>query len=197
MRISELAEHTGTSTATLKFYLREGLLHPGNVTSRTTATYDESHVARVKTIRALRDSAGLDLATVRRVLAVIDDPPGDRQGLLAAAQASTLPLTPEPGTGAAETLMDRLGWYVDPHGPLLAALDRQLELARRAGVVITDAQLERYARIIRRVADADVASVPHDVEGAVRQVTIGTLLTDPIMATLRRLAQQDTARPKA
>ena len=193
MRISELAERTGASTATVKFYLREGLLPPGNVTSRTTATYDESHVARVKTIRALRDSAGLDLATVRRVLAVIDDPPSDREDLLAAAQASTLPLAPEPTTGAAAVLMKRLGWHVDPHGPLFSALDRQLDTARQAGVVLTDAQLEKYARIIRRLADVDVASVPDDVDGAVRQVTIGTLLTDPVLATLRRLAHQDTA----
>ena len=40
MRISALSEATGVPVPTLKFYLREGLLHPGEATSRTRAEYD-------------------------------------------------------------------------------------------------------------------------------------------------------------
>lgn len=193
MRISELAAAAGVSVPTVKFYLREGLLPPGVVVTRTTAEYDESHLSRIRTIRALSEAADLDLATIRRVIAVMDRPPDDRGELLRDAQAATLrDEAPDPA-GTARALVDDLGWHVDPDGPLLAALDRQVDYARRTGVVLTDQQLRDYARLIRQIAEVDVASVPGDPVGAVRQVTVGTLLTDPLLATLRRLAHQDTA----
>ena len=37
MRISALAQATGLPVATVKYYLREGLLHPGVATSATQA----------------------------------------------------------------------------------------------------------------------------------------------------------------
>ena len=48
MRISGLAERTGVPVATLKYYLREGLLHAGTATARTQAVYDTTHVERVR-----------------------------------------------------------------------------------------------------------------------------------------------------
>ena len=74
MRISEVAAATGVSVPTLKFYLREGVLHAGVSRSRTQADYDDSHVDRVRLVRALVEVGGLDLATVGRVLEVIDRP---------------------------------------------------------------------------------------------------------------------------
>ena len=53
MRISALATAADVPLATVKFYLREGLLHPGAATSATQASYDESHVRRIRLIRAL------------------------------------------------------------------------------------------------------------------------------------------------
>lgn len=40
---------------------------------------------------------------------------------------------------------------------------------------------------------ADLASTPGDPAGAVRHVVLGTVLLDPMLAVLRRLAQQDRA----
>ncbi len=53
MRISELAARTGVPLATVKYYLREGLLMPGHATSATQAQYDDSHVRRLGLVRAL------------------------------------------------------------------------------------------------------------------------------------------------
>jgi DNA-binding transcriptional MerR regulator len=44
MRISELSSHTEIPVATIKFYLRENLLHEGVRTAATQAQYDQSHV---------------------------------------------------------------------------------------------------------------------------------------------------------
>ena len=41
MRISTLAVAADLPVATVKYYLREGLLHPGVATSATQATYDD------------------------------------------------------------------------------------------------------------------------------------------------------------
>jgi len=43
------------STATIKYYLREGLLRPGEAVGATQASYDEGHVERLRLIRVLRE----------------------------------------------------------------------------------------------------------------------------------------------
>ena len=55
MRLAELSDTTGVTVATLKYYQREGLLHPGRPLSRTQADYDASHVERVRLVRALTE----------------------------------------------------------------------------------------------------------------------------------------------
>ncbi|MGH3536104.1 MAG: MerR family transcriptional regulator, partial [Pseudonocardiaceae bacterium] len=44
MRLAELSARSGLSTATVKYYLRSGLLPPGTVQSSTWATYDDGHL---------------------------------------------------------------------------------------------------------------------------------------------------------
>ncbi|MGE9782633.1 hypothetical protein [Janibacter sp. G368] len=50
----------------------------------------------------------------------------------------------------------------------------------------------QYADAVLRIARVDVDSVPPDAAGAgaVRQVVLGTVLVDRVLAPLRRLAQQ-------
>jgi len=206
MRISGLAERTGVPVATLKYYLREGLLHAGTATARTQAVYDTTHVERVRLVRALTESAGLTLGAVRDVLAVLDDPPRTRHELLGAAQHVMLaredgrrqdrpegdpaPADPaDPWVSRAVGLVTTRGWCAEDD-PLVARLAAQLRAADAAGVEMTDAYLVALAEAADTVAAADVASVPPDRAGAVRRVVVGTLLTDPVLLTLRRMAQQ-------
>jgi DNA-binding transcriptional MerR regulator len=72
MRMAELTRVSGVPTATIKFYLREGLLQPGERTAPNQATYSEAHVRRLRLIRALREVGGLRIETIRRVLASVD-----------------------------------------------------------------------------------------------------------------------------
>ena len=48
MRLAELSERSGVSTATIKYYLREGLLAPGRQINTTTAEYDEEHLREMR-----------------------------------------------------------------------------------------------------------------------------------------------------
>ncbi len=74
MRISELSRSSGVPVATIKFYLREGLLPDGLRTSQNQAQYDDAHVQRLRLIRALVGAGGLSLAATKNVLRQIDEP---------------------------------------------------------------------------------------------------------------------------
>src|SRR5690349_17506711 len=113
MRISELSRRSGVPVATIKFYLRERLLHDGELTSVTQARYDESHLARLQLIRALTGPAGLSLAKTREVLALIDDPPAPTLDLLGTAHAIvSQPPDPFPPLGRVDAALSALGWEV-------------------------------------------------------------------------------------
>lgn len=205
MRISGLAERTGVPVATVKYYLREGLLPPGRATSRTQAVYDEAHVERVRLIRALTEVGGLSLATVGRVLESIEAPDVERLGVLGAAQRSLLgeefvevgpapdPDEVEHGVSRARDLVRTRGWQVDLRDPVLDRLDAAWLACDHAGLGLDERRMHGYAAAVERVAETDVDSVPSEPHAAVRHVVLGTVLVDPVLAALRRLAQQHVA----
>ncbi|MDE9367833.1 MerR family transcriptional regulator [Luteipulveratus sp. YIM 133132] len=193
--MSELSAATGAPVATLKFYLREGVLHPGESLSRTQARYDESHVERVRLIRALMDTGGLSMAATRSVLAAVDDPPPERHELLGVAARAltgdTAPVSDPELTERTWSWIHERGWHIAPDETLVARLTNQVEAARSAGIDVTWERLGRYADAMDRVADADIASVPADRGEALRYVVVGTVMVDPVLQTLRRLAHQN------
>lgn len=71
MRIGELAEASGTTTKTLRFYERAGLLPAPDRTAGGYRDYAPESVARLDFIRRSR-SAGLTLAQIREVLNIRD-----------------------------------------------------------------------------------------------------------------------------
>lgn len=196
MRISGLAEVTGTSVATLKFYLRKGLLSSGRVTSRTGADYGEAHVQRVRLIRALTDVGGLSLARVALVLTAMETPGLRRTDLLAVSQLTLTgdgseAETEDPGAESrARNWLGARGWRIDPRDPFIARLDRAWDACDAAGVDLTHERLDAYAVAVERIGAIDVAAVPAEPEAAVRQVIAGTVLVDVVLQILRRLAQQ-------
>jgi DNA-binding transcriptional MerR regulator len=205
VRLAELSAESGVAVATLKYYLREGLLHPGRALSRTSADYDETHVERVRLVRALSEVGGLSLATIEQVLEVITEPGTDRLHVLEAAQrtlARTAARTLEDtvaGTdgGSAQRVRDwieRHGWEIDPEDPFIDDLARAWEACDHAALGLDEDRMDRYAEHVEGVAEVDVSTVPQDPEAAMRHVVLGTLLVDPVLVALRRLAQQHVSR---
>jgi DNA-binding transcriptional MerR regulator len=71
LRISELAERSGVSVATIKHYLREGLLGDDDDvlrTSRNMAYYPVQFVERVRLIKRLQEERFMPLRVIREVL---------------------------------------------------------------------------------------------------------------------------------
>jgi DNA-binding transcriptional MerR regulator len=192
MRISQLAARTDTPVATVKYYLREGLLHPGTATGATQAQYDDSHVRRLRLARALVQVGGLSVAAARDVLRCLDEEAGSLHQVLGAAHSALPPQQPDgdPPVRAA-ALAGRLGWHVHPAAPSLRQLEHALQALEDVGAPADDERLAAYADAARRVAETDVASVPtSSPEEAARTVVIGTVLYEPVLLALRRMAQE-------
>lgn len=72
MRIGELAETTGVTSKTLRFYEAQGLLPPARRTSSGYRDYTEGSTHRINFIRR-GQAAGLTLAQIRQILTIRDD----------------------------------------------------------------------------------------------------------------------------
>ena len=196
MRISQLAAESGVPVATVKYYLREGLLHDGRLTSATQADYDDGHVRRLRLIRALVVGAGLSIASVRELLGGVDAPPPAGHDLLGIAHhALARPMIDGVDTSGLDALLKQWGWASDGCDEVgKAAVVEALEGVRSAGFDLPAGMLDTYARAMHEVAEAEIAGVPTDsAESAVRYVVLGTVLVEPLLLALRRLAQQSAS----
>ena len=197
MRISALAAEAGLPLATVKFYLREGLLHPGIATSATQASYDESHVRRLRLIRALIGSVGLSVQQARVILELVDDPGDDLYATLGRA-VSALPPPVHEASGddpypRARAALEALGQVYDPRFAAVAQLESALAAAEAAGMPISEDRLLEYGRRLREIAAFDLERMPREPHAAVEYTVLGTALYEPVILALRRLAHQDIA----
>ncbi|MGE0396124.1 MAG: MerR family transcriptional regulator [Kofleriaceae bacterium] len=77
VRIGELARRSGVSIATLKHYLREGLIAPSRKSGRTMSWYDPALANRIKTIKELQKRQFLPLDVIKDTIERDADAPDD------------------------------------------------------------------------------------------------------------------------
>ncbi|MFF1573974.1 MerR family transcriptional regulator [Leifsonia sp. NPDC058292] len=196
VKVSELVAETGVPLATIKYYLREGMLMPGEATSATQANYGDDHVRRVRLIRSLSEVAGLPLQKVKVVLDLIDNPGGSLFDALGRAVAALPPHLDdaEPPYPLAQAAIDELGQLYDPRYAAVAQLERALEAVADAGIPMTPERLAVYGEHVRAMAEFDIGRMPSaDPAEALGYAVLGTALYEPVIAALRRLAHQDIA----
>lgn len=196
MRISELAERTNVPVATIKYYLREGLLHDGRLTAPRQAEYDAGHFSRLRLIRALLGPGGLSISAAGKVLRQLDDPPESAHEILGSVANAAAPLPP-PSTQhpRADALLGEWGWIVDPEDhDARSRLEQALQGLEDAGFEVPPGFMDLYASTMREVAAREVERVPTDSPAeAMRYVMLGTVLVEPLLLALRRLAHQDAS----
>ena len=199
MRISALAQATGLPVATVKYYLREGLLHPGVATSATQASYDESHVRRIRLIRALTGPVGLSVQQTRTILELIDHPGDDLYETLGRAVGALPPPADEASAEdpdpfpRARAALEALGQVYDPRFAAVAQLETALAAVEDAGMPLSEPRLLEYGRQLREVAEYDLERMPQEPHAAVEYTVLGTALYEPVIVALLRLAHQDVA----
>jgi DNA-binding transcriptional MerR regulator len=208
--MSDLVAQSGVPLATVKFYIREQMLPAGTPIGPTRASYSDEHLHRLRLIRSLTVVAGLPLSRTREILAVLDQPDGSVVDMLgravsALAGTSLAGTAPEAEAAGTETASQdnypharaaiaHLGGGYIAQMPALAQLDAALIAVEEAGMPANPDRLAVYGPHIRAIAEAEVASVPsHDASAAVEYAVLGTVLYEPVLAALRRLAHQNIA----
>jgi DNA-binding transcriptional MerR regulator len=198
MRISELSERTGVSVATIKWYVREGLLAPGHRRSATQAEYDDDHVARLRLIKALGEVPGLPVQRIKAIVDLLDHPHADLVASLADALAQLPPYPagpvagPAPGRPSAAEALDLIGYAYDPQFPAVAQLDAALGAAT-AVIPFDEDTFAEYGKHLRAIAESEIGKIPDDPAAAVPYGVLGTALYEPVLLALRRLALYDAA----
>ncbi len=196
MWMAELAARTELPVPTIKYYLREGLLHPGEATGATRARYDESHVRRVRLVRSLTDIAGLRIETVKEVIAGIERA-GSWHEAVGAVHTRLSPAVEQPGSTAesrVDDLLARNGWELSPGSRHRDVLARAIEALDALEHAVSDELLDAYADAMHDVAELEVSGMSDDREAAAEHAVIGTLLLEPVLLTIRRIAQENASR---
>ena len=199
MRIGELSRLSGVPVPTIKYYLREGLLAPGETTARNQADYSAAHLHRLTMVRTLTDVGRLPISSVRAVVAAIDEHKLSLHDTLAVAHDALPPLRPktmpngdlEVALTDVNDYVDRLGWTGSETSPARDALAQALVSLRRLGRDCGPEVFDLYARHADQLATREIASLPANegrdeiVEGAV----VGTVVFEAALTALRRLAE--------
>jgi DNA-binding transcriptional MerR regulator len=203
MQISELVRQSGVPLASVKFYIREGMLQPGEATSATRANYNEGHLQRLRLIHSLTAVAGLPLARTKKVLEVIDAPPQPVPEMLGRAisalsvetedleASDTVNVETYPRAHAA---IPYLGGGYEPRLPAIAQLEKALKAVEEAGIPATPERLRVYGTHIRAIAESEFSGIESLAPLAVVEwAVLGTTLYEPVIAAIRRLAHQNLA----
>ncbi len=212
--MAELSRSSGVPVATIKYYLREGLLPPGTATSATRAEYGQAHLRRLRLIRALLEIGEVPVAAIGKILAVVDDESASVHVMLGAVQYELGPHPAGPVEGdqdgqaasrEVDNLIDGLGWTVARNAPARTLLVATLAALRRTSCAPPGPGLRAYAEAMAGLAASEVAGlgvVPDtadtpDADGSrvalTESAVIGMVLHERALIALHRLAQEDAS----
>lgn len=205
MKLSELSTRSGVSTATIKYYLREGLLPPGRRVTATQSEYDEGHLRRLRLVRALIQVGRVSVASAREALTALDDESLDHNSRLGTA-VWALPHGPASAEGdpsadaarrAVDALVRRLGWRrAEEYGddsPAYGMLATAVGTLARLGYPCSVGDLVPYAHAADQLAvtDLDLVERYESADEQLEAAVALTVLYEPVLLALRRMAQAE------
>ncbi|WP_240987322.1 MerR family transcriptional regulator [Arthrobacter sp. Soil736] len=199
LQLKELSERTGVPPASIKFYLREGLLPAGQAITATRARYSPQHASRLELIQALRRVVGLNIAQIRKLLKLADDGV-PRLELLAAVQRTVLRLD-EVGTEhgdirtPAGDAVVRLRNWPDAPSDARNALNAHVALMDSLNIPVTTELLDAYSKALDTIADLDIAATtaPDDVNRLIMTAAVGMHMHSQLVLKLLAFAQASHA----
>ncbi|CAD6009371.1 MerR family transcriptional regulator [Agreia sp. COWG] len=198
MLISQLVDISGTPAATIKYYVREGLLPAGEREGGNRTSYDESHAHRLRLIRAMLEVGKLSVSSVAQVLAALDDSSKPLAETFEVAQnALSRDAVSEVSPPSAESVervdavVDRAGWLNCGDNVGRGIVAQAIDGFARSGHPVPDHYLDQYAAAAALVAEADLDAVGAIADAARRTelMVVGTVLGDSLSLGLRRIAQ--------
>lgn len=206
MRMGELAKSTGVPVATLKFYLREGLLHGGAATAVNQAEYDEGHVRRVKLVQALLHLGRLSIVDAQQVIAAVENDAMPIHEAFGVAQDAMVPHRDRSDARYAAALADvdrfvrRHHLRVRPQAAVRSMLaDALLGLndcqLLPLGPTASDEVFDSLLAPLLVLAEREVGSIPATATRVkqMEQTVVGTVVFEVAYNALRRLALEDAS----
>lgn len=199
MLVSELAERADVPLATVKYYLREGLLPAGVTTGPRRAEYGETHLRRLRVLRLLREVGAVPVTSLREVVQALDDadlPVHDTMALVAdviTAKPESAEQDPE-SLAIVDAVVAAMGW----DGVRAESVDRQrlaslVSLLNGPGPVAAGVDvLTFYAQIADQLARAEIALVDHSAERSqlLEQMVTGSVVYGQVFELLRQLGHE-------
>ncbi|WP_328499752.1 MerR family transcriptional regulator [Streptomyces sp. NBC_00457] len=175
MRLAELSRRSTVSIATIKYYLRSGLLLPGERITATWADYGEHHLHRLRLIRALIGVGRLSVSATKEILDAITVEQNDPDHVIAkvlnagsavqehkqAEGAATPAKRDTNGLTDARSLIAEMGWCVPRAAPAAKDLGDILDALAELGVDIEWQTLLSYARLADEISKLD----SHQIHG--------------------------------
>ena len=195
--VSVLSRRSGVPVATIKYYIREGLIRSDQDPGAEGA---QAVVDQIQLIRGLVHVVGLSIRQVRQILALVRDPELSPAALMTGATV-TLPLTgpraadvDEAELEGARAALAAVGFDDLPDAPYATQLLAAIALADECGIGLDAELLAAYAGAARACAAADFAHLPLDSPSRQTQAAVlGTVIYEPVLLGLRRLAHRELA----
>jgi DNA-binding transcriptional MerR regulator len=197
--VSELAERADVPLATVKYYLREGLLPVGETTGPRRAEYDERHLRRLRVLRLLREVGEVPVTSLRQIVDALDDEDLPVHGAITQI-ADVISAGPDPGEQdpASLAMVDEvfgvMGWdKIRPESvdrQRLAALVSALNAPGPLGANVEI--LSFYAAVADGLARAEVLLVDHSVERSrlLEDMVTGSVVYGQVFELLRQLGHE-------
>ena len=201
MRIRALSEATGASVATIKYYLREGVLHPGLASAVNQSEYDDSHVRRLRLVRALADLGRLGVADIARVLDAVDDPSvqlHDAFGVAQDAMVAERPRDPQRYQAAlieVDRFVKRNRLHIRADARVRPMLADSLVFLEQFGWGTDSTMFDGFVPPLVQQAAVELASVPESADRAeqMEASVVGTVAFEVAANAIRRMALEDAS----
>lgn len=205
MRISELAQATGLSVPTIKYYLREQLLPPGTKIAGRLAEYDEGHVRRLVLLRLLRDLADVPVERLRNLVRVAEDPSVSVHEMFGLAADALAPAPPpsadrEHYQVKADALIEAAGWTdVRPESVDRENLASVIEAIDHHGTHPggLDA-VTPYRDVVDQIARWEIDHLDADKDrlGLLEEMIVGQVVFGQLVQVMRRLAEEHHSKAR-
>ena len=199
MQLKDLSERAGVSAASIKYYLREGLLPAGESIHATRSQYSDRHLSRLRLIQALRKVVDLNIEQIRHLLKLADGG-APRLELLAAVQRTVLGLEAGGADGGdlrsekGDAVVQMRNWP-DVPSDARNALNAHLALMESLGIPVPLELLDAYSKALDDIADLDISATtaPEDVNQLILTAAVGMHLHSRLVLKLLALAQASHA----
>jgi DNA-binding transcriptional MerR regulator len=198
MLVSELADRADVPVATVKYYLREGLLPPGDVTGPRRAEYDDHHLRRLRILRALREVGGAPVSALQVIVDAVEDDSRPMYDVLCEISDALSPPLPVDGPDQVaaplvNAAMADVGWTgVRQDAAARVRLAELVQLVSEELLTVDAEILGYYAHLADELCRVEIALIDgtKDRQGRLEDMVVGEAVFGEIITLFRRLGHE-------